>query len=105
MHPHLDLLDQIIRMLGWPTLLGGLGWAIRKWDDGQRDFKELSENTRIAVAKVTTVETEVLAIKNNHLAHLQTGITSLSASNDKAVEVLQTISKDIAVLVDRTPRA
>ena len=103
MHPRLDLVDQIIRILGWPTLLGGLGWAIRKWDDGQRDFKVMGENTRIAVAKIATVETEVLAIKNNHLAHLQEGIVALSAS--KAVEILQTISKDIAVLVDRTPRA
>lgn len=105
MAPQLEFVDQIIRMISWPTLLAVLVWVIRKWDAGQRDFKELRDNTTLAVVKVSTVESEVLAIKNNHLAHLQEGITQVAKSNDQAVAVLQNIDTNIKILSDRFPRA
>ena len=105
MHPHLDLFDEIIRILGWPTLLGVLVWAIRTWDKGQRQFTEIGENTKTAVTGVAQVKAQVDVIQTNHLAHLQDGITRLADSNDKAVEVLGEIKTGIAVLRDRFPRA
>lgn len=105
MHPQLELIDQLIRIVGWPTLAGGFIWAVRKWDAGQRDFQDLHESTKVAVATMAVVKSEVDTIKNNHLAHLQDGIGKLAASNDKAVEVLQQIDTGIKVLIDRTPRA
>jgi len=104
MHPHLDLLDEIIRVVGWPTLFGALVWIVRKWDKGQREFREMSENTKIAVAGVKQVQEQVDTITVNHLAHLQTGISQVAASNDKAVEILESIDKGVAVLVDRDRR-
>lgn len=104
MHPQLELIDQLIRIFGWPTLLGVLVWVVRKWDTGQRELKELGENTKLAVETVTIVKSEVETIKNNHLAHLQDGITQVAASNDKAVIVLQNIDAGIKILIDRTPR-
>lgn len=104
MHPQLELIDQLIRIFGWPTLLGVLVWVVRKWDTGQRELKELGENTKLAVETVTIVKGEVETIKNNHLAHLQDGITQVAASNDKAVVVLQNIDAGIKILIDRTPR-
>lgn len=105
MHPHLDLFDEIVRILGWPTLLGVLVWAIRTWDKGQRQFQEISENTKTAVVGVEQVKMQVTTMQTNHLAHLQDGITRLANSNDAAVEVLGEIKTGIAVLTDRFPRA
>ena len=105
MHPQLEFVDQLIRMLGWPTLLGMVIWVIRKWDAAQRDAQEIGTNTKLAVQKVSFVETELAAIKTNHLAHLQEGITRLAGSNDEAVVVLHDIKAGIGILVDRTPRA
>lgn len=104
MHPQLELIDQLIRMFGWPALLGTLVWVVRKWDTGQRELKELGANTKLAVETVNVVKSEVETIKNNHLAHLQDGITQVAVSNDKAVAVLQNIDAGIKILIDRTPR-
>lgn len=98
MHPHLDLADQLIRMFGWPALLGALVWTVRKWDKQQREWKDISENARTAAQGIAEV-------KGNHLVHLQDGITRLAGSNDQAVTILQDISKGIGILIDRTPRA
>lgn len=97
-------IDTFIRIIGWPTALGVVVWVVRKWDAGQREFKDLHANTKMAAETVNLVKAEVDSIKNNHLAHLQLGIEKLADSNDKAVEVLQDIKTGIEVLVDRTPR-
>ena len=104
-HPHLDLFDEIIRTLGWPVLVSVLVWAIRTYDKGTRQFKEIGENTKTAVAGVEQVKVQVATMQSNHLAHLQDGITRLANSNDAAVEVLGEIKTGIAVLTDRFPRA
>lgn len=100
----LDLIDQLIRIFGWTGLIGILVWVIRKWDAGQRDLKTFGDNTKAALETVIVVKAEVEKIKDNHLAHLQEGITKVASSNDKAVELLQDIRTGIGVLVDRTPR-
>lgn len=105
MHPHLDLFDEIVRVCGWPTLLGAFVWAVRKWDASQIAFKEIGENTKTAVAGVEEVKSQVTTMQTNHLAHLQDGISRLADSNDAAVVVLHEIKTGIAVLSDRLPRA
>jgi hypothetical protein len=104
MHPYLDLVDQLLRIFGWPALLTALAWTIRKWDKSQRQFQEIDKNTKVAVEAVAQVQDQVNRIETNHLVHLQEGITRVAASNDKAVEVLNEIRTGIEVLVDRTPR-
>ena len=105
MHPQLDVVDEIVRVVSWPTLIAGLGWVLKKWESGQREFREMAENTKLAVAKVSIVDAKVDEIQNNHLAHLQTGIEAIAESNDKAVTVLNSIDKGIAILTDRADRA
>lgn len=104
MHPQLDLFDEVVRILGWPTLLCILVWAIRTWDKGQRQFKEIDGNTKTTIASVAQVKDLVTVMQTNHLAHLQTGIEAVAKSNDKAVEILQKIDTGITVLADRFPR-
>lgn len=102
--PQLELIDTIIRMVGWPAFLGAAVWAIRKWDAGQREFRDLHANTKQAADTVLLVKQEVDIIKTNHLAHLQTGIDAVAKSNDQAVEILRKIDTGITVLADRFPR-
>jgi hypothetical protein len=105
MHPQLDMLHEIVGILGWPALLAGLVWVIRVYDRGTRQVKDISADA--AETKRMALETlgSLHEIKTNHLVHLQAGITQVATSNDRAVEVLQDISTGIRVLVDRTPRA
>jgi hypothetical protein len=104
-HPRLDLFDQIIRIVGWPALLGVLAWAIRTYDKGQRQFQEMDKNTQTAVTTVTQVKELVTVMQTNHLFHLQEGITQVAKSNDEAVAVLHDIKTGIGILCDRVPRA
>ena len=95
-HPYLDEVDEWIRVLGWPTLVGIGVWAIRAWDKHQRQMNSIYTNTKDTKAELDLIQT-------NHLVHLQSGIEAVAKSNDKAVDILQNISTGIAVLVDRTP--
>lgn len=105
MHPQLDTVDQIIRILGWPTLLCVLVWLIRTWDKGQRQVAEIDANTKTTIAAVSVVKDVVDKMTSNHLAHLQLGIEQVAKSNDQAVEILRKIDTGISVLTDRFPRA
>ena len=105
MHPQLELLEQIIRMIGWPSLIGAVIWMIRKWDASQREFRDMCLNTKTTVQGIAEVAADVENLKSNHIAHLQQGIDRVASSNDKAVDVLQNIDSGIKLLIDRTPRA
>jgi hypothetical protein len=98
MYPHLDLLDELIRICGWPTLLGVIVWAVRTYDSGRRELGAIGTDAKAA-------RDGVMDMKMNHLAHLQTGIEQVAKSNDTAVEILREIKTGITVLTDRFPRA
>jgi GTP-sensing pleiotropic transcriptional regulator CodY len=104
-HPQLDLIDELVRIFGWPALLGALVWLVRKWDKSQEEFKHVSANTTAAVSGIDIVKQRLDVLENNHLAHLQMGIDRVAISNDKAVEALTEMNTSIKILVDRTPRA
>ena len=97
MHPNLDLFDELVRVAGWPALIGALVWAIRKYDAGSRQLGEISADAKAA-------HDGVLEMKSNHLVHLQEGMVRLADSNDTAVEVLREINSGIDILKDRFPR-
>lgn len=103
-HPHLEVIDYAVRILGWPTLLGTIVWVIRKYDAGQAEFKKLSETTNQAAQGVAVVQQQVTTIQTNHLAHLQEGIAEVAKTNAAAVEVLHEINNGIKIVLDRVPR-
>lgn len=103
-HPQLDFADEVVRILGWPTLIAVVAWVVRKWDKNQRDLKSIVQNSQTAVAAVAVVDQKLDKIKDNHLAHLQAGIEQVAQTNEQAVVVLTNIDKGIAVLVDRSSR-
>jgi hypothetical protein len=45
MHPHLEFVDLIIRIAGWPALIGALVWVIRTYDRSARQMKDIIEAT------------------------------------------------------------
>jgi hypothetical protein len=99
----MDVADEIVRVVGWPTLLGMVAWVVRKWDKGEHDFKELRENTKKAVEGVSAVQVQVTKLETNHLAHLQEGIGKLVESNEQSATTLHAIEIGITQLVERTP--
>ena len=103
-HPQLDLIDELVRIFGWPALLGALVWVVRRWDKSQEEFKKMAANTTAAVSGIGVVKAQLDTLENNHMAHLQSGITSVANSNDKAVEVLTEMNTNLKILIDRTPR-
>jgi hypothetical protein len=102
--PQVEAVDVAVRIVGWPSLIGGVIWIIRKWDSTKIAVQEIHENTKLAVEKVSEVKSDVDMIKINHLVHLQGGIDQLASSNEKVVTVLQNIDTNIKILADRTPR-
>jgi len=97
MHPHLDLLDEIVRILGWPALLGAFVWVIRKWDRSTAQFNTLSENT--AETKRMAMETlgGIATIRDNHLAHLAEEIKGQTP-------ILTNMDKTLAIISDKLNR-
>lgn len=104
MHPNLDFVEQLVHVFGYPVLIGVLVWAVRVWDGGRRQFKDIESNTKTTLTEIAMVKSAVGIIESNHLTHLQDGIEKLTVSNDKAVDVLHEINKGIGILVDRTQR-
>jgi len=58
------------------------------------EAKEKSEANAISLQTLT----------GNHIAHLAISIENLNGKIDKMVEILTNVDKNIALLVDRTPR-
>ena len=96
-HPQLDLADQIIRMLGWPALLGGLVWAVRKWDAAGVAAAAMKDDTTETRRMVLETLGGVNTIRDNHLAHL-------SAEVSKQTPLLVTMDKNLAVIATRLER-
>jgi hypothetical protein len=102
--PQLDTADRLIRMVGYPTIVSVIVWAVRKWDAGRSEFLKVAEG-------VEQVKSDLVTMKTNHLAHLQDGINEVAKSNNEAVAVLKEIRSDIKesnqntmLLLDRIPR-
>lgn len=92
-HPQLDAVDSVVRILGWPTLLGVLAWAIRTYDKGTRELKDLTANTAETRRMVMETHGAVTEIKTNHLTHLAEEIqsqTPILVSMDKTLAVIAT---------------
>ena len=93
MYPHLELTDQIIRMFGWPALLGAFVWAIRKWDKASETVVAVQADTVETRRMVLETLGGVNNIQTNHLVHLSDEVkkqTPLLTSMDKSLAVIAT---------------
>jgi len=89
MHPQLDLLDEIVRVFGWPALLGAFVWAVRKYDAGQHDFKEMKEDT---------TETRRMVMETHG------GVHAMAEEVKGQTPILVSMDKNLAVMATRLER-
>ena len=91
LHPHLDLMDQVVRIFGWPALLGALVWVIRMWNKAAQTVTAVQADTIETRRMMLETLGGVSEIKENHLAHLAEEVqkqTPLLTSMDKTLEVI-----------------
>lgn len=90
-----------IHILGW-TGVFVLAWRGRGYIDKFLAGVQLSD-TRLQQTHALAAEVKagVEAIQTNHLAHVEKDMGSLAAKQDATIVVLQSIDKNIGILVDR----
>jgi hypothetical protein len=103
--PAVEAVHSVVEILGWPTLLATIVWVVRKWDKLTGELRSIDKRTQDNLVTTTVVKAAVETIRDNHLAHVEQGVKDLASSHDKTIEVLGSIDKNIALLVDRFPRA
>ena len=96
--PHLDLLEKLVRIIGWPSLVGVVIWLVRTFDASNRKLTDIDKHSKAAFDTVTVVQTQVDTMQSNHMAHMQEELKGQTV-------ILTNMDKNIGLLVDRTPRA
>ncbi len=83
-----------IHMVGWGTIMALAIWVWRKSIEVTVGFKESQKASKTAVAQIDQLATE-------HFPEMRTNLTALNTKTEKANEILSSIDKGIAVIVDR----
>ena len=89
----LKIISDNIHTVGWGTIIGGVGWAWR------RSF-QIAQKEKAGEAAITQLN----KLATNDFPHLQESMADLSTKHDESVRLLTSMDKNIALLVDRTPR-
>lgn len=99
-----DFIAKFGHLVGWTVLITFV-WRLRGVVEEQVTlWKGIDKQTKEAVEEVVIVKSKVDEMQTNHMAHMQTDLGEIRKSNDTAVQVLNDISKGIAVLADRGSR-
>jgi hypothetical protein len=99
----LDVTDKIVRIFGWPALLGGLVWLVRTYDKGLVQLKNINEDTKEARRLSMETHGAVNTMQTNHLTHIAEDIKAVNTVQSKQLEALNSIDRGIGILVDRKP--
>jgi hypothetical protein len=97
-----DWIANHLQLVGWPALVG-ITWKFKGLFD--RHFNSLAEVKENAVSAVQTtkqIKQNLEVVQNNHLAHLADDIKQVGIQYEKHTELLTSIDRGIAVLVDRS---
>jgi hypothetical protein len=100
--PHLDEADKIIRMIGLPTIIGGIIWFVRAYDRGQQKLDDIRASTKSAELAAVQTKSTMDEVATNHLDHMAKSLEAQATIHEDQLRVLQSIDKGVAVLVDRT---
>jgi hypothetical protein len=96
--PHLDLAEKLVRIFGWPSLVGVVIWLVRTFDASNRKLTDIDKHSKAAFDTVVVVQAQVDTMQSNHMAHMQDELKGQTV-------ILASMDKNIGILVDRTPRA
>ncbi len=100
----LDLAEKLVHVFGTPALIGVVVWLVRTYDGGQRALKNIQTRGDESALVIADTKAAVDLMASNHLSHIATDIKSLSNAQDRSNDILGSIDKGIAVLVDRSSR-
>ena len=81
----IDLADQIIRMIGWPTVLGMVVWLIKELAKAKKEVK-------LAIVNISETRAKI------------EDISRLSTNSAEQLNLLQSLDKSMVILIDRMPR-
>lgn len=95
--PHVDFVEKIVHIVGIPALIGGVVKFIRSHERSAKQLSEIEKRTRETEKTSAEVKAAVDTVANNHLAHLAVEVKEQTA-------LLQSMDKNIAIIVDRFPR-
>ena len=93
-----------IHLVGWPVLIF-VCWQLRGiFERFKREHTEAIKTLMDTqeIARQTKVGVDL--IQSNHLAHLKSDMAGLQQETSKTIEILSSIDRNIAVLVDREGR-
>ena len=90
-----------LSLIGWPTLIGFV-WKLKgSFDRYNSDMAEAREQAGLAAATTQKLQTSLDTIQNNHLLHLSQDVKEIHDVYERHTELLTSIDRGIAVLVDR----
>jgi hypothetical protein len=90
-----------LSVLGWPTFIGFV-WKLKgSFDRYNTDMSAAREAAASAASTTQKLQTTLDTIQNNHLLHLSQDVKEIHDIYDRHTELLTSIDRGIAVLVDR----
>ena len=83
-----------LQLVGWPVLIF-IAWQCRGFADRfMHQWVAMDERSKVTLSMVADVKLQTDTMANNHLKHMETDMT-------KQTVLLESIDKNIAILVDR----
>ena len=96
--PLLDNTRDIVHIVGIPGIIGAILWFIRKGDKNAQKLEDIDKNSKDAFTTAAVIKAQVDTLATNHMAHMQKELEGQTI-------ILRNMNENIAVIVDRTPRA
>jgi hypothetical protein len=98
----LDWVANHLQLVGWPALIG-ITWKFKgAFDKYFRSIDEVKAKATTTAQTAEQIKRNLDTVQNNHLAHLAQDIKEVGVQYDKHTELLTSIDRGIAVLVDRS---
>jgi hypothetical protein len=90
-----------LALIGWPVVIG-LIWKFRgAIDDYVSSWKAASNRIAATETIAVAIKTDVDTMMTNHLKHIEDALASEKEVHAEELKTLQSMDKNIAVLVDR----
>lgn len=93
-----------LNLVGWPVLITFVWWFKGASDKYFSGIDEVKANTASTETVSQEIKRTLELVQNNHLAHLAQDIKEVGSFYEKHTELLTSIDKNIALLVDRSQR-
>jgi hypothetical protein len=90
-----------LSLLGWPALVGIIWKSRGRLDAFVNSWNAMDLRTQATADTTALIKKNVDVMSSNHLKHIEASLASMDLRHEKETELLTSIDKGIAVLVDR----